>query len=239
VQEIIEKLPALITVVGTIIVWVRLFIRTSNKTIVDMVVEPRNVNMWDKFIEIILLSSLLVIMFLLPMFISEINPKIFDVIMMVDIILFLITLTIILICWVCSWFKPVKGRFLTISIVTNYLLVFLMPLILICYNRNKVLNGVEENYIYGFIAFLALVVFHCILITFYPLILRYFNKPEIKRYKLERIQTPHDILQGLYLLYMLDNERHVLSENSNIAKIGDGDFYIYYPKEDALIKYFK
>ncbi|MNW44362.1 hypothetical protein D3C74_215930 [compost metagenome] len=238
-QEIIEKLPTLITVVGTIIVWVRLFIRTSNKTIVDMVVEPRNMNMWDKFIEIILLSSIMVIMFLLPMFMSEINPRIFDVIMMVDIILYFITLIIILIYWVCSWFKQVKGKVLNISIFTNYLLTFCMPLILICYNKSKVLNGVKENYIYGFIAFLALVAFHCILITFYPSVLRYFNKPEIKMYKLERIQTPHDILQGLYLLYMLDNERHVLSENSNIAKIGDGDFYIYYPKENALIKYFK
>jgi hypothetical protein len=238
-QEIIEKLPAIITIVGTVIVWIRLFMRTSNKTIVDMVVEPRNTSMWDKFIEIVLLSSLLVLTFLIPMLVPDFTPMALNILMVIDLILFFASFIVILIYWVCSWFKQVKGKILTLSVVSNYLLAFLMPFILLLLTRDQAIKELKENYLYGFIAFFGLVIFHCILITFYPSVLRYFHKPEIKKYQLERIQSPHDILQSLYLLYMIDNERHVLSENPSINKIGDGPFFIYFPKENALIKYYK
>lgn len=204
-----------------------------------MVIEPRNVSMWDQFIEVVLLSSLLVLFLLIPLIVPDYSPTLLNILMLVDLVLFFVSFVVILIYCFFSLFKRVKGRILFFTVVSNYLLVFLMPFILLLLNREQVLRELKENYLYGLFAFFGLVIFHCMLIWFYPSVLRYFNKPEIKKYQLERIQQPSDILGNLYLLYMLDNERHVLSENYTIDKIGNQPFYIYFPKENALIKYFK
>ncbi len=195
--------------------------------------------MWDKFIEVVLLSSLLVLFLLIPIIVPDYSPAILNILMIVDLVLFFVSSVVIVIFWFLSLFKRVKGRILSFTVVSHYLLVFLMPFILLLLNREHVLREVKENYLYALFAFFGLVVFHSMLISFYPAVLRYFNKPEIKKYRLERIHQPSDILGNLFLLYMLDNERHVLSENSNLNKIGNGPFYIYFPKENALIKYFK
>jgi hypothetical protein len=239
-KEIVETgFPAIITILGAVVVWIRLFIRTTNKTIVDMIVESRSVKLWDEFLELVLLSSVLVIMLLVPVFYMDMPLIILTILLIVNLLFFFLSLLIVVGYWIFSFFKPVKGKFLTICIITNYILLFIMPFILLKGEKEQLIGKITGNYIYAVIIAIALVAFHCLLLQMYPSILRSFNKPEIKKYQVERIVEPANELGRLYFLYMLDNERHVMSESANLKKISERPFYIYFPKENALIKYFK
>lgn len=133
-----------------------------------MVVEPRNVTLWDQFIEVVLLSSLLVLFLLIPFVVPDYSPALLNILMFVDLVLFFVSLIVIIIYWFFSLFKRVKGRALSFSVVSNYLLVFLMPFILLLLSREHALREVKENYLYALFTFFGLVVFHCMLISFYP-----------------------------------------------------------------------
>ncbi|MGM1023702.1 MAG: hypothetical protein ACQEXV_24975 [Bacillota bacterium] len=232
-------IPALVTAVTAAFLFIKLFIKTSKKTLVDNAIEVRSINLWEKFLEHILISFVIVVLLLTPVVTADISIFGLELIFIGTFLIFLISALIIIIYFIRFLCKGFKSKILNASILINFITIIFLPFqgLKIIINVD-LLNKLSSDYIITFFVIVLLVSYIALVLAAYPKLFRFFNKKEHKLLKIEIISNQIEKLQTLNFHYMIDSERHVLSEHNNIEKINDS-FYIYYPKENVLIKYFK
>ncbi len=101
-------------------------------------------------------------------------------------------------------------------------------------------NYINQNYLMTVAILMSLIFYNFIVLKMWLSILRYFKKPIKQQYKIEKITNDRIIeeLERLYFLFMYDNERHILAKENDVKKI-EKEFFVYHPKENVMIRYFK
>ncbi|MEY8745677.1 hypothetical protein AB9M62_41250 [Bacillales bacterium AN1005] len=230
-------IPTIVSIMTVFFLFIKTFIKTFNKTIIDYTMEVRNISLWEKFLEHILTSFVLVVLLLIPIFIVELSTFTAYFIFYATVFIFLISGLIITIYLIRFMFKGFHSKVLNVFVFINFISVIFMPFQVIKTLNMDALYKLLSNYIVSFLVLSVLVTYIAFTLDIYPKLFKYFNKKESKKLKIKVIADPSNELETLHFHYMLDSERHVLSESRKLEKINDS-FFIYYPKENVLLKYY-
>lgn len=245
-SEIIEILLKVAPLITVILVLIRFNITTTNKTVIDSLLTPKNNRDWEDFLEIISVSLILVMTLNIPSLIfdySKMPSIIQNILIILDIILVFISGGFLLACRVLSLFGfQTKAKLINFVLFTNFASLLLFSF------SNTSLN---QKYLVGFfdtkqfskllIIMGVLFVFYVSLFYMYRFLYKLFNRPQIPAYKIEKIPVTlvEEELKDLFFIYMFDSERHILSKFPVDRKSVTFPVYVYYPKENSLVKYNK
>jgi hypothetical protein len=241
--EILLKVAPLITV---ILVLIRFNITTTNKTVIDILLTPKNTRDWEDFLESISISLILVLFLNIPsLFIdySKVSYSLQNLLLNIDVLLLLITGFFLLVSWSLSLFGVLlKTKLINVVIFTNLALILLLSFFNSALNQKNLFNYFTTKQhsklliVFGVIFVFYLVIFYC-----YRFVYKLFNKPRIPAYKIEKIPVNivEEELKDLYFIYMFDSERHILTNYPVDRKSVSLPVYVYYPKENSLVKYKK
>ncbi|MDR6880385.1 hypothetical protein [Bacillus sp. 3255] len=241
--EILLKVAPLITV---ILVLIRFNITTTNKSVIDILLTPKNNRDWDDFLEIISVSLILVFALnILNLIIdySVISIVVQNWLIILDFTFLLVTSLFILGCWVFSLFgKRIQLKIINFVLFANLASLMLLSLLNTTLSQKYLVNlFVTKQYSNLLIILGALFVFYVFLFYIYRFLYRLFNGPRIPAYKIEKIPVIliEEELKDLFFIYMFDSERHILSKFPVDRKSVTFPVYVYYPKENSLVKYNK
>ncbi|MCR8643406.1 hypothetical protein NV379_12160 [Paenibacillus sp. N1-5-1-14] len=240
--EILLKILPLITV---IIVIIRIHLTITNKNEIDYLLTPKSTGLWEDFLDIIITTLILLFFIHVPSvtlkYSDLFSDFILNLLLIIDGIVILISGIIMLFYVVINYFKKIKKtRFINIvnfTILTGFLILsFCITNIKASYLLNLYK---EKQYTLLLLIFSSIFIFYIILIYGLRGLYRLFNKPKLLSYKLEKIPANNieEELKGLYLAYLFDSERHVMVSQPCDRKSIKLPAYVYYPKENSLVKY--
>ncbi|MGG1554577.1 hypothetical protein [Paenibacillus ferrarius] len=241
--EILLKIAPLITVV---LVLIRFNITTTNKTLIDLLLTPKNNRDWDDFLEIISVSLVLVFALnILNLIIdySLVTNAIQNWLILLNFILLIVTSLFILVCWIFSLFgKRIQLKIINIALFTNLGSIMFLSLINTTLNRKYLIDLVDTKQNSKLLIILGVLFgFYVTLFYIFRILFKAFNKPRVHAYKIEKIPVNHveELLKELFFIYLLDSERHILSKYPVNRKDVTLPVYVYYPKENSLVKFKK
>ncbi|MDP5276166.1 hypothetical protein [Chengkuizengella axinellae] len=232
---------------GIAIVVIRTITSVINKTVAEIILTPINKRSWEQFLEMIFICSTLIIFIHIPNYSLD-NPiyKFIDrTISPIIVLIVLITTLFLVIVYIVSIFSSIHSKLkktTNIILVFNGLSVLVFTMLVSPITKNDFLLKYINNNLNTeiFLYLLVWIVAYYILLTVYRNIFLYFNKINPKVYKILKIpdEETEKILAELYFVYTIDQERHILKEypHSNRTK-GSFPLYVYYPKENKLIKF--
>ncbi|MCY9658159.1 hypothetical protein P5G65_04670 [Paenibacillus chondroitinus] len=241
--EILLKVAPLITVAFVLI---RFNITTTNKTVIDILLTPKNTSDWEDFLEIISVSLILVLTLNIPSLIfdsAEFSKFIQDLFILTNLGSFLLTGIVLLACWIISLFGvSIKKRLINIIIFTNFALILIFSFLNTVLNKAYILQLFNTKQNSKLLVAVGIVyIFYIFLFYIYRFLYRLFNGPRIPAYKIEKtpVNLVEEELKDLYFIYMFDGERHIMANYPVSRKSVTFPAYVYYPKENSLVKYTK
>lgn len=238
--DVIIKITPLIAAVLAI---VKFIISTINKSIIEIVLTPNPKKHWEGFYELVVISLIVTAGVSAPGFAEPpLSNQVIDKFFIIDLILIAVTVVTVIILLIMRFFKDINGRMIIkFSVVGNFLSVLLFMALIFSALAKEINKLIIEHKISDLlIIYILCAVFIFSLFQLYGLVYKYLNKPKKNIYQIEPIDSSNigEELKSLKFEFMLDDERHVLSKLSTRSHL-DFPIFIYYPKENKLIKYFK
>lgn len=238
--DVIIKITPLIAATFAI---VKFIISTMNKSIIEIVLTPNQKKHWESFYELVVISFIVTAGVSVPGFIEPLlSNQLIDIFLLIDLVLIIVTAVTVIILWIVSWFKDINGRrIIEFSVLGNFLSVLLLMALIFSALAKEINKLIIEHKISDLLIIYILGAFFVFsLFQVYGLVYKYLNKPKKNIYQIEPIDSSKigEELKSLKFEFMFDDERHVLSKLSTRSHL-DFPIFIYYPKENKLIKYFK
>ncbi|RTE08640.1 hypothetical protein [Paenibacillus whitsoniae] len=241
--EILLKVAPLITVV---LVLIRFNITTTNKTLIDLLLTPKNNRDWDDFLEIISVSLILILTLNVSSLIvdySKLSSTFKISLISIDGILFLISAFFLLVSWLLLLFRPqINIKLINFVFFTNFTSLLLFSFFNTALNQKYLISFYSGKQYSKLLIILGLFyVFYILIFYFYRLLYKAFNKPRVPAYKIEKIPVNQveELLKELFFIYLLDSERHILSKFPVDRKKITLPVYVYYPKDNSLVEFKK
>lgn len=241
--DFIDVMIKIIPLIAAVLAIVRFIISTMNKSIIEIILTPNSKKHWEDFYELVVISLIVTAGVSVPGFIeSPFSNQVANIIFLVDLSLMIVTGITVIILWIVSWFKDISSkRVIEFSVLGNFLSVLLL-MVLIFSALDKEINKliIEHDISELMIIYIICAFFVFSLFQLYRLVYKTLNKSKKIIYQIESIDPSliNEEIKNLKFEFMLDDERHVLSKSSNRSYL-DLPIFIYYPKEDKLIKYFR
>ncbi|GIP33505.1 hypothetical protein [Paenibacillus sp. J2TS4] len=243
--KILSALPAITAIIGII----KFFNRVLNRNELENHVTEYDKKTWESFGEVLIICILLVLGVNVPVLLLDTNNPLFSKLAG---ILFFISFPVLIITTVTTglislYFNIVK--FFKKEFLNNlmhviipkipYPLLFSLMLTNVSYSILHLPEKVTSDFLVGYITVIYIIYTALILLSINTL--KYIAKPSIAAVKVEAIHDAliEKVLTKLCFIYALDNERHVMSHVTVKKNELVLPAYIYYPKENRLIKYYR
>lgn len=245
-EFIFNGVGSIVSIITAFFILLRFFVNVFNKTIVDQILVPRVKKLQTGILENIAGSSLLALCLIVPtIFINlEINSSalvnILEWILLISLFLFSIcTLVLFIIFGWYEIFPNTNKKVFTLRLIMINLYLFMAMTVLWTFlSREKILKNLTSNISTTLLKFILFLIAFYIIFHGYIWIGKHVNRKRLnKKYRIKDIDLKE--LDSLYLLYKYDEEQHILSENYNKDRLIDLPFYVYYPKEKVLLKYYE
>jgi len=222
----------------------RFMITTMNKSIIEIILTPNIKKHWEGFYELVVLSFIVTAGISVPGFVkSPLSDQVINILFIIDLVIVIATGITVLVMLIVNNWKDMSGKkkLIDFSVLGNFIsIVSLMALIFtVLYKEMNQLLIDHQNSELLFV-YMGCTFFVLSLFQLYSIVYRTLSKPKKKIYQIESIESSkiNEELKFLKFEFMLDDERHVFSTLSTRSSF-DLPLYIYYPKEEKLIKYFK
>lgn len=242
-NQILEVLVKLLSLLAILISIIRLFISIHNRSVLEIILTSNSTRKWEEIVEILLAVFFLAISLNLPVIISDlvINENVLGYLVIIDLFVFVISLSIIMLYMVTYWITHRIKKFVkivNIAIFANMISVFFSSSLGTILLKSNIVQLIKNNnYLELILIFLTIYIFFVSIFYLSRNAYVTFNGIKQVAYKVKLIDT--NILNTLYFVFALDNDRHVFSNYPmNRTKISL-PAYVYYPKEKVLYKYFK
>ncbi|NDI37241.1 hypothetical protein [Chengkuizengella sediminis] len=234
-------------ILGIILVLIRTITSVINKTVAEIILTPINKRVWDNFIDILFISCIIIgfIHIINYNIDSPIFKTIDKIITPITVFTILISILILVVVFIISIFSTLHFRLRKITniiLAINGISVLVFTVLIGMNTKNEYLttNFYDNSNAKIFLYFIAWFIIYLTLLYTYISIFRYFNKINPKVYQILKISDDEieKTLAELHFVYTIDHERHILKEypHSNRTK-NYFPFYVYYPKDNRLIKY--
>lgn len=241
--EILLKVAPLITVAFVLI---KFNITSTNKTVIDILLTPKNNRDWDDFLEIISVSLILVLTIVIPSIFfdySKMSAMSQYIFITIDIGLIIITGIFLVVSWLLSLFGVLlRSKLVNFVIITSLALILFLSFFSSALNQKYLVNFFYTKQYSNLLVIIgSIFIFFTLLFYIYRFIYKSFNKPISPTYKIEKIPVNlvEEELKNLYFIYMFDSERHIMTNYPVNRKSVTFPAYVYYPKENSLVKYKK
>lgn len=240
----IDVIIKLIPLIAAIFAILRFIITTTNKSVVEILLTPNNKKNWEDFYELIIISLIVTAGISVPGFIEfPFSYQVLDILFIIDISMLFVTGITMIILWIISWFGDVSNRkkIIKSSVLGNFLLVLLLMALIFSAIEKEIDKLIADHKTSELlIIYIVCVLFVFSLFQIYKIVFKTLNKPKQNLYQIEAIESSMIIeeLKSLKFEFMLDNERHVLRKSTSRHPL-EFPIFIYYPKENKLIKYIK
>lgn len=151
---------------------------------------------------------------------------------------FVVCCIILIIFFIKSLFKKAYSKVLNKVVAIHFLTLIFLPYIIIDSMKKEIIDHLSRDYIMLTLSIIFLIFYVFVMLRISLSVLTYFKGYKKDNFKIESIKDIDEKLNQLYFLFMYDNERHVMSGTADVKKLEEG-FYIFYPKEKVLIRYYK
>ncbi|MDQ0721913.1 hypothetical protein QF049_003174 [Paenibacillus sp. W4I10] len=221
----------------------RFMITTMNKSIIEIILTPNIKKHWEGFYELVVLSFIVTAGISVPGFIkSPLSDQVINILFFIDLIIVFVTGITVFALLIINIWKDISGKKKLIDFIVLGNFISIVSLMALSFTLYKVMNQVLIDHQYSELLFVYMgcTFFIFSLFQLYSIVYRTLTKPKKKIYQMESIESSkiNEELKSLKFEFMLDDERHVLSGLSLRSSL-DLPLYIYYPKEEKLIKYFR
>lgn len=242
-NQTLEVLVKLLSILAVLIAVIRLFISILNRSVLEIILTSNSTRKWEEFVEILIAVFFLTISLNLPAILVDfvISDKVLGYLVVIDLFVFVISLIIIVLYMVTYWITHKIRKFVKVvnfAIFANMFSVFFSSSLGTTLLKSDIVQIIKNNNYSELIAiFLMIYIFFVSIFYLSRNAYAYFNGINQVPYKVELIDA--NILNTLYFVFALDNDRHVFSNFPVSRTKMSLPAYVYYPKEKVLYKYFK
>ncbi|SHE15185.1 Uncharacterised protein [Chlamydia abortus] len=242
--DILVSVISLLPVVTVFIGVIKFINRVLNRNELEKYITMYDKITWENNAEILLACLFMVLGVNIPVLVFDISvpAKLAEVIFICSSMLLLITVILIgLIGLPFEKFKFINQNKIIHDIIPKIPFTLLLTLILanVSYSILHLPEKVTSNFLVGYITVIYIIYTALIFVSLNTL--NFIAKPSISAIKVEAIPDAliENVLTKLCFIYALDNERHVMSHVPVKKDELVLPAYIYYPKENRLIKYYR
>ena len=242
-SQTLEVLVQFVSILAIIIACVRFFIKIANRSIFEIILVSNNTRMWEDFVEILFAVLFLMLLQTIPVIFTDfrISNVVLGIITFIDLVTFSISFIVLFIYGIFRFFSNWIKRFsrvVNIALSINMISVFASCSLITFSFKSEILQKVEKNEFSDLVlSYLLIYISYLLVLFLYRNVYLYFNGRKQVAYKVEISDI--NILDSLYFIFALDNDRHVLTNYPVNRKKLSLPAYLYYPREKILYKYTK
>lgn len=240
-EESLEVIIKILSILGIVVAFARLFIIITNRSIVEIILISNRTRMWEDFLEVIFVVLILIFSLTIPVIFVDINNLLLGIVLLMDLVAFVVSAILLIMCCIVHFFKPISKRnikIINVAIFINMSAIFVSCPIWTAVYKSELLNKISGNhYIQLIYIYLSLFIIFLATFYFYRKMYVYFNGKKLTFYKVELVDI--NILNSLFYIFSLDNDRQIFTPRPADRKNLSLPIYVFYPKEKILYKYYQ
>ncbi|WP_179015460.1 hypothetical protein [Paenibacillus sp. 79R4] len=238
--EDVIKLFSIIAVFPVFFTFIRYCLNVFNRSIVELVILPARVRVWEDFLEKILLITILIGTSIFSTLLgnTKLSERIISCLLnWMTSILFLIII-VIFIAWILSFFitriKEYSKVITTLIMIALMILFLYLPLIICVLKQQLISRKITISLTEIVFVTIGIIILYSVIFITALKCSNYFHRRQKRQYKIESLDVSN--LSNLIFIYSLNDDVQVFYKYpEDIQKI-KMPFYIFYPKEKNLYR---
>lgn len=212
-EESLELIIKIFSLLGIVVACVRLFIKINNRSIVEIILISNRTRMWEDFLEVIFVVLILIFSLTIPVIFVDLNNLLLGIVLLIDLVAFVVSAIFLIMCCIVHFFKPISKKnikIINVAIFINLFALFVSCPIGTAIYKSELLNKISDHqYIELIYIYLSLFIIFLASFYFYRKVYVYFNGKKLTSYKVELVDI--NILNSLFYIFSLDNDRQIFT----------------------------